>query len=225
AAAPIEPLHEHTLLSYEKEVLGFFLSGHPLAKLERQLKMASDCSIQDVLDGKAMGPVRIAGLIAKVQKRQSKKTKEPWAQFELEDLSASITVNSFPKSFSQNSHAITTDGIVVVTGKARAQSEEENPTIEVSAEEVTPLYQAIAKFGRNILISFSATGLEEDELKALKKLLDQHKGGVPVYLQLQLPGKEMVNVDTGKLVDLTQPLFEGLDRLVKNGSWTVESLR
>ena len=60
-STPAEPLHEHTLLSYEKEVLGFFLSGHPLAKLERQLKMASDCSIDDVLQGKAMGPVRRGG--------------------------------------------------------------------------------------------------------------------------------------------------------------------
>ena len=160
-----------------------------------------------------------------MQKRQSKKTKEPWAQFELEDLSASITVNAFPRSFASNGHAITTDGIVVVTGKARAQSDEENPTIEISADEVTPLYQAIAKFGRNILISFPPTALDENELKELKKLLDHHKGGVPVYMQLQLPGKEEVCVDTGKLVNLTQPLFEGLDRLLKNGSWAVESLR
>ncbi len=221
---PVDPLSEHDMLHAEKEVLGLYMSGHPLVKYEEQLKMVAPASLADILGGKVPGGnrLRIAGLIASVSKKTSKKTKEPWAQFVLEDLSASIPVNCFPKSFQKNARSITSNSIVVVSGRLNVDSDGESTRVEISADEVVELYEAIDRFGKFLFLKFPAT-LEEDKLKSLRTLLDSRKGHAGVYLKLHLPTNHSTIIQTGFRVELSRALLDDVEKILGPKSWLVET--
>jgi DNA polymerase-3 subunit alpha len=217
-----KPMSEHEMLAAEKEVLGFYISGHPLVRYKKQLKMAGPHTIEQIKENKNAGIVRVAGLIDKVSKKVSKKTKEPWANFELEDLTASISVNVFPKKFKELADHIAPNTIVVVTGKLNFNAEEENSEAEIFADDVIPLFTAMTRYGRNVVVNIPQTP-DEDMLKALQKLLVHHKGSTPVYLRVNSAKHKPVVVEAGALVSITQALLDDMEKLLGPNSWLVET--
>jgi DNA polymerase-3 subunit alpha len=217
------PLSEHELLHFEKEVLGFYLSGHPLVKFEKHLKMISSHSIKEVMDKKEAGRVRVAGLILSVKKRQSKK-REAWAQLDLEDLSETIKVNVFPQKYSKIASSILANTIVVVSGRLNLRSGMDSPVPEIIADEIVPLFEAINKWGKNLVLSFSASGMEEEKMKILNKLFEKNKGHIPVFLKLELPQKKSAVVETEARVKLTQEFLEQVEKCACAPSITCPSV-
>ncbi|MFA5161467.1 MAG: DNA polymerase III subunit alpha [Elusimicrobiales bacterium] len=227
AASPADapqskPLTEHDLLASEKEMLGFYVSGHPLVRYKNQLRMAGPLTVAQILEKKTPGPVRVAGLIDRLSKKQSKRTKEPWAQFELEDLTASIRVNVFPKKYQQLAGNIAANGIVVISGKVNIDAETENAQPEIFADDVVPLMTAMSRYGRNIMLDIPA-GIEEETLKALHKALLKHKGGTQVYMSVHSPSGARTLVEADALVDVTPLLLDDIEKLLGRNSWLVET--
>jgi DNA polymerase III subunit alpha len=217
-----DPLSEHELLSYEKEVLGFYFSGHPLVKYEQQLKAVSSMNIKQILDSKESVNVRVAGLINSVRKKQTKQ-KQAWVQFDFEDLTESIKVNVFPRQYAKIADRIKADTIVVISGKINLRSSVDFAIPEINVEEVVPLFEAINRWGKSLVLSFSPTTMEEEVLKELNKLFAKNKGRVPVYLQLNLPQKKMTLIETKEKVNLTKDFFEETEKILGDKSWLVES--
>ncbi|PIP16671.1 MAG: DNA polymerase III subunit alpha, partial [bacterium (Candidatus Ratteibacteria) CG23_combo_of_CG06-09_8_20_14_all_48_7] len=90
---------EGEILSGEKEVLGFYFSGHPLVRYEKVLKRFASQSVRDVPSFKAGTLVRLGGIMEKVQKLISKKTHKRMASFVFEDLSGKVETIAFPDAF------------------------------------------------------------------------------------------------------------------------------
>ena len=93
-------------LGFEREMLGLYVSGHPLAGVEHILSAQSDASIPDILDGtipdRAM--VTVGGILTNLQRRLTKKG-DPWASATLEDLAGGVEVAFFPKVYTECAHA------------------------------------------------------------------------------------------------------------------------
>jgi len=219
---PVKPLSEHVLLANEKEVLGFYMSGHPLVRYRAQLKMAGPLTIEQIKEGRQPGLVRVAGLIDKVQKKQSKKTKEPWAQFELEDLTDSISVNVFPKKFKELAGNIAPNTIVVVSGKLNIEDGDENSAPEIFADDIIPLFEAMTRYGRFLKLNIPH-GIEEEQLKALHKVLAHTRGGIPVYLYVNTHQKQPVLILSESMVMITEKLLEDIEKILGPHSWLVET--
>jgi DNA polymerase III alpha subunit len=110
-------------LGLEREMLGLYVSDHPLADLTEALAEWSDYSIADVKDGAGIGGnMRIAGLISSMQRKVTKKG-DPWALLEVEDLDASISVYCFPKTYRLVANSLANDAVVVVTGRAEERDD------------------------------------------------------------------------------------------------------
>ena len=93
----IKPLSEHDTLAYEREVLGFYFSGHPLLSVKAQLRATATHEVSQLTPA-ITTPVRLAGMISKMRKMVSKKTGEPWVIVTVEDLTGEITtVHKAPK--------------------------------------------------------------------------------------------------------------------------------
>ncbi|MFA6583385.1 MAG: DNA polymerase III subunit alpha, partial [Elusimicrobiaceae bacterium] len=230
-AGSIEPLSEHELLNNEKEVLGFYLSGHPLVRYEKQLHMIaadriselSETSSDDEENPEPQAKTAcIAGIIAGIQKKQSRAKKEPWAQLVVEDLTGRITVNVFPKNYPASANAIKADNIVAIRGRISIRPESDPPEVEIVADEVIPLSQAISRYGRCIKIKISAAA-PELKMKELGKLLTAHRGDTPAYIVAELPKGKKALIQTELCVALGDPLFEDLDKTVGSRGWLVES--
>ncbi|OQA89598.1 MAG: DNA polymerase III subunit alpha [Elusimicrobia bacterium ADurb.Bin231] len=208
-----EQWHEHQLLAFEKEVLGFYLSGHPLARYASELKIYAKTGISEIKKNSFSVNVRIAGIIANLRKMISKK-KEQYARFKLEDMEDEIDVLVFPQTFAGLAkETLKMDQMVVVTGRLNIESEPP----EVIAEEIVPFNEARAKLVKKVVITINAVGLEKELLQKLKNLLKTYKGG-SARVDIEFNGhSKKVNIATDIFVDPTDVLISGVEKLCGKG--------
>ncbi len=112
-------------LKLEREMLGLYVSDHPLGEYAEAISLLSSISIADLRDAEypPSDTVRLAGLISAVERKTTKKAGEPWALVTIEDLDSSINVFVFPKTYSQFSDLLVRDSILLFTGKAEKRDD------------------------------------------------------------------------------------------------------
>lgn len=111
------------LLAYERDMLGLYVSDHPLSDLTEAITSWADVSIADLKDGARVGTsVKIAGLVSSLERKVTKKG-DPWALVTLEDLDANIPVYVFPKTYNQAAGFLARDAIVIITGRSEARDD------------------------------------------------------------------------------------------------------
>ncbi len=112
------------LLAFEREMLGLYVSDHPLLGVEHVLAGAADMSIASLMsEGASDGQtVTLAGILSSVSRRITK-AGAPWAQAILEDLEGSVEVLFFPATYQQVGINIAEDAIVVVRGRTDARDD------------------------------------------------------------------------------------------------------
>ena len=123
-AVPLSEWDKRALLAAEREMLGLYVSDHPLNGLEHVLRAASDASLATILESERTGQVMVAGLVTSVQRKVTKDKGEPWAIVSLEDLDASIEVMVFPRTYGPISARLVEDAVVVVKGRLDRRDDE-----------------------------------------------------------------------------------------------------
>ncbi|MFA6092479.1 MAG: DNA polymerase III subunit alpha [Elusimicrobiota bacterium] len=225
ASQAAEPWHEHDLLKNEKEVLGFFLSGHPLMRYKGVLSCVATHRISE-LSPSTPQPVRLAGYISSVRKLTTKKN-ELMARVQLEDLTGEIPLIVFPKTYAQISQRIKTDSIVVVSGElqynANLKDEDQEARPELRVRDILPIDEAVSHYARRLTLRFSTTGLEETFVEELRRILRKYPGSIPVRLKLETPAHGEHWVETEDTVALDMRLFPDLERLLGDKAWKIES--
>ncbi len=218
---PISEWPEHLLLNYEKEMLGFYFSGHPLARWSKELKLYSTCSLAQLKNEAELFEntnVRCAGIIVNVKRLISKEKKEQYARFKLEDLDDEIDVLVFPKAYANGLvKYLVPNTMVVVTGRVNPREEK----IELIAENILSFIEAREKYVRHLWIKLSVAGLEDDFLEKLKKILEKHPGKCKVGLHLinpavsqHLPQEKEITVESGLTVSPKEELVTEIEKLL-----------
>ncbi|MHB1348975.1 MAG: DNA polymerase III subunit alpha [Desulfobulbus sp.] len=177
-------------LAFEKEAIGFFLTGHPLEGVNNDLKRVTDIEIDKLatlVDGQ---PVRVGGLIQTFREHKSKKG-DRMAFATLEDMTGSVELVVFPNAFAECGHLLGREEPVVVLG--RVQLEERGPKITV--ESIEPLHAALIKYTQDVIIRIRAQQTSRQHLEQLKEMLYQHHGTCPVRLTLHFDGRGEVDVE------------------------------
>lgn len=185
---------ESQLLSFEKQMLGFYVTGHPLAKYEKSLKAFSTLDTSRLKEGVEGQSVSIGGIITKLKNTVTKKSNEKMAIAMLEDLDGTVEVLVFPNAYQNYGKYVIKDAIVFVKG--RLSLREERP--KIIADEVTPLEQAQQKYTTALVIKLFTTGLEEESLLSLKGLLAKHRGEIPVFIDFTLPEGRKTLMELGR---------------------------
>ncbi|MFC1624104.1 DNA polymerase III subunit alpha [Candidatus Omnitrophota bacterium] len=203
---------ESQLLTFEKEMLGFYITGHPLAKYEKILKeysTASSKALKDLEDGVK---IRFGGIINKVKNTVTKRTGERMAIMMVEDLEGKVEVLVFPAAYKNVSKFIRVNFAVFVNG--RLNLKEERPKIIV--EEIVPIEEARTRFTHAIAIDIFSLGMENEILERLKKTLEKYKGNTPVYLNVSTKknGSYRILVDKHLFVSPTNEVVIELEELV-----------
>ena len=206
---------EPQLLAFEKELLGFYISSHPLARYEKSLKLyttSTTKTLNQVNDG---NEVSLGGIITKVRYTFTKKTGEKMAILRLEDLSGTIDVLVFPRSFKTAEKNIAEDAMVFVKGRANLRED----TPKIIAEEILPLEDARNKYTQALSVELITTGLEMNILAKLSEILKKHKGGTPVYINFMTPEKKKVQMAAGKNLSVspTDELIAEIESLIGEG--------
>ncbi|MGQ0717046.1 MAG: DNA polymerase III subunit alpha [Pseudonocardiales bacterium] len=178
------------LLAHEREMLGLYVSAHPLDGTERILRKHAPKPIAAVLDeAPKEGEVVMSGMITTVDRRVNKQG-EPWAIVTLEDLDASIEVLFFAKSYSVLHEALVADTAVAVKGRVNWREDK----MSVFGSEVIPLDISDAEHNPNIPPAFvlraEVSKLDHDVATELRGTLLAHKGNTPVHIVLRNEGRE-----------------------------------
>ncbi|TSC54243.1 MAG: DNA polymerase III subunit alpha, partial [Microgenomates group bacterium LiPW_16] len=131
----IEELSRTELLSFERELLGFYLTEHPLRPVLASLSDKVTCQIGQLAELAPGSRVSIGGVITQIKKILTRQGNSEMAFVKLEDLTGSVEVIVFPKIYAQNKDILIPNKVVIITG--RVDFKEERPT--VIAEKITPV--------------------------------------------------------------------------------------
>lgn len=112
-------------LTLEREMLGLYVSDHPLGEYADAISMLSTLSIADLRDAEhpPTDTIKIAGLVVSIDRKTTKKSGEPWALVTIEDLDSSISVFVFPKTYAEYQDLLKRDAVLVFTGKAEKRDD------------------------------------------------------------------------------------------------------
>ncbi|MEK6698682.1 MAG: DNA polymerase III subunit alpha [Nitrospirota bacterium] len=184
---------EAQLLAYEKESIGFYLSGHPLAAFQADIARYSTVTtetLETIPDGKE---VTICGIIAGMKQKMTKKG-DKMAIVNLEDLSGTVEVIVFPDLYKTANHILLTDTPLIVAG----QLDKSEQGYKIKALRLHLLADVKKKGTTRVDIKLSATGLTQDDLLKVKDILLRYKGDIPVYLRLQNPTRKESLISVGR---------------------------
>lgn len=183
-------------LKFEKEMLGLYVSDHPLMGIEGALRRRVDCSISEAVEREDGAYFVIGGLINGLNRKYTRKGDQ-MATFMLEDLQGSLEVTVFPKMLEKHGHQLADDLIVSVRGRLDRR---DDSRIGFMATDITVLEGL--KVGQEVLhLSLMARSLTEAIIEQLKAILNEHPGDAPVLLHLagdkvvQLGPEFTVNID------------------------------
>ena len=179
-------------LGFEKELLGFYVTGHPLDEYRGELESGKYVSINALGEADDRGTVQVGGALIGVEKRFTKKESKPFAIVTLEDLTGSVEVMVWNETFSKNGRLLELGKAVAIT--ARVDKREEG--VRLTAAEVRELPMsggsvALAKpLGRvalpglaPVLLRFQRPRTTEGQLMELREALARYPGPRPVHLE------------------------------------------
>ncbi|QXM06467.1 DNA polymerase III subunit alpha [Crassaminicella indica] len=220
----IKEFPQKDLLIMEKEVLGLYISGHPLSEYEREIKEISTMNTGDLLELsenqqednrlKDGSYIRIGGLIGH-RKNKITKNNNMMAFITLEDLFGSVEVLVFPKIFDKYINLLYEDSVVIIEGKISMREDEEPKII---AEKILPLMKKkdgedFKKENQKLYLKISKGKDVNAVFKKIKPILTSYKGNVPVYLYLE-EGNKKLRADKHLWVSLNDGLIKELNILL-----------
>jgi DNA polymerase-3 subunit alpha len=170
-------------LAFEREMLGLYVSDHPLAGLEVQLAKHASTTIMDLLGGEVAGDgehVTIAGLITSVQHRVARNSGNQYGLITVEDFAGEITVMFLGKTYQEFSPALTNDSIVVVRGRVSVRDDGMN--LHASSMFAPDVGQSLGS--GPLVISMPEVRATTDVVTALNDVLIRHTGDTEVRLKL-----------------------------------------
>jgi DNA polymerase-3 subunit alpha len=184
-------------LAFEKEMLGLYVSDHPLLGAEGVLRRRTDGSLADLTECED-GSIKIFGGIVTALQRKWTKRGELMAVFTLEDLQSSCEVMVFPKSMTEHGHKLADD--IVVCVKARVDKREEAPKLIAMEIEV---FEGISDGAPPLHVSVALNRVNAGLIDDLKGLFREHPGESQVFLHLgerqvlRLPDEFCVDLSGG----------------------------
>ena len=205
-------------LAFEREMLGLYVSDHPLSGLEHVLAQSADVSIA-TLNADEQRPdgstVVVAGLITSLQRKMSKQGNA-WAAVTIEDMEGSVEVMFFGETYVAYSTVLAEDAVVVIKGRVRRRDE----TMQLQAMEVT-LPDIDVAADAPVVVTLPVARCTQPVVERLKEVLTTHPGVTEVHLRLTQPGRATVmRLDDGLRVTRNPSLFGDLKALLGPGCLT-----
>jgi DNA polymerase-3 subunit alpha len=215
AIPDIDEWDKMTLLGHERDMLGLYVSDHPLLGLEHVLSAGTDCTIGQLMldeDRPDGANVTVCGLITAVQRKITKRG-DAWAMITLEDLDGAIDVLLFPSAYQLASPYLTEDAIVTVRG--RLSRSKDQP--ELHGQEVTVPDLSEGPSGP-VVISLPSTRCTAPVIEQLREVLSTHPGLTEVRLRLLARnGTTVMRLDDRLRVAPSPELYADLKQLLGPG--------
>jgi DNA polymerase-3 subunit alpha len=164
-------------LTAEKEMLGLFISDHPLLGLEGTIRRRADATVSAIVDSDDGALLKVGGVITNLQRKWTRKG-ELMAVFELEDLEGMVEVMVFPRTMHEHGPKLVDDAIVILT--ARVERGDDLPKLFAHDIEVIERIDG----ARPVRVRLAPDNQRQQRIADLKSILAAHPGDSPVELHL-----------------------------------------
>ncbi len=180
----VEEWDEKILLSYEKEALGFYVSGHPLARYSDSIKRFATCEAAGLPERTDKEQVRVCGIISGIKELITKKG-DRMAFVTLEDLSGSVEVIVFPEIYTAAMEYLKGEDPLLVSGELDVGEE----ACKILATEISLLRDVKETMAKRVHIRLTTPGLDELQMRQLKGIVQRYRGNCDVQLHIVIPNR------------------------------------
>jgi DNA polymerase-3 subunit alpha len=210
---------EDQRLRYEKELIGFYITSHPLARYAealRRLSTATTDTLSEVSDAKE---VKLCGIVGTVKQTMTKKG-DRMAYLTLEDLSGMVEVIVFPDLYKTAAALITPEAAVQVTGTL----DRGEKATRIKATKLDGLADLVTTSFSRVTIQVSTSQATPQGLSGLRDVLHRHPGPCPVFLTLTIPdhSESVMAVGPDLRVLPNNRLVEDVEALIGKGVVTLQ---
>jgi len=196
------------LLSYEKEVLGIYLTGHPIEKYLPLIKLYS-MPLSKIEKIKNNEIVVWGGILVDIKRTTTRKEGDKMAIAEIENIEGKIKVLFYPKVFNEFSSLIRLNNLIFVKGKLKREDE-----TKIIAEDVANINNVKEKFLKNIEIDLKIP-MGEEKLEKIKELFLKYKGDYPIFINIILDENKRVKIrPRGFGINLDEGFIEEIRKIV-----------
>lgn len=212
---PVADWSEAEVLANEKEVLGLYLSGHPLSRFANEMATYTTSTLGRLPE---TGIVRVAGHILSIR-RMTTKNGNLMARFTLEDLEGEADIVIFPKLLTPDVNALLTPGAVVVV-KGKLEGESIGGSRNFIAEEVLSFAAARERFVRSLTLSVKPSLMDDGIMNQLKAVFGQFPGNCRISLVLPSVNNGPVVLETRTGVKPTEAMIKEVEKILGPDSWS-----
>ncbi len=177
-AVPAVEFDKAPRLRFEKEMLGLYVSDHPLMGVEGSLRRRTDGTIADLEERPDGDVLTVGGVVTGLQRKFTKKG-DAMGVFVLEDLQDAVEVTLFPRVMQEQGYKLADDAIVIV--RARVDRRDDAP--KLIGMDITP-FEGFGDAAPPLRVHLPASALSDERIGRLKTVLAEHPGESPVFLHL-----------------------------------------
>jgi len=179
--APAWPRRER--LAYEREALGFYITGHPLDEFAAEMSLYANVSTSRIGSLKAGAEVKVGGIVSALKEKTTKRG-EKMAIVTLEDLEGIVEVVVFPEAYRENREALAAEGPIFLVGRVDA----DETSSKVIAEEIFRMDQIRERLARSVHFTVRSERMTAADVRELRKTIDRHRGDKKAFLHLVREG-------------------------------------
>ncbi|MEA3334029.1 MAG: DNA polymerase III subunit alpha, partial [Pseudomonadota bacterium] len=176
-------------LTYERDMLGFYLSSHPLESYVDELKRCTTSKAADLVNCGNSAQMRIGGLLTSVRSKRTKNGKI-MAFAVLEDLSGSVEVTLFEETFTKSKDFIENDDPLILEGRVEINDDHTKAKMVVS--EIFGLDEALSTVIEKVVMTLSHEQAIPARLAMLQDVMQRHQGNCPAFINIVMPDCEVV---------------------------------
>ncbi|MDA7951480.1 MAG: DNA polymerase III subunit alpha [Pirellulaceae bacterium] len=220
----LEEIPHREKLLMEKEVLGFYINGHPLAEFSDSFRTYCSHSTAAIVDVETKREVILGGMIssiktAHVRKVRKGSTHTKFANFDLEDAQGSIRCIMWPEDFAKLGHLVEPDAVVVIRGTIDRRGGDEANLI---CNEVIPVSQLEQHYTSGIRIHLAEARTTPETIVQLKRILQSFAGDRKVEFTLTLKSGDRVHLASEEIrAEVTPELKDRISSLLGEGNYQV----
>jgi DNA polymerase-3 subunit alpha len=197
-------------LGFEKEALGFYITGHPLGRYQEVIRRFANCSTADISERADKEEVRLCGIVSGIRDLMTKKG-ERMAFVTLEDLNGFVEMVVFPDIYRDAAEWLHSEQPLLVTGTVEVSED----TRKLMPKEILPLQEVSRKETKRVHFRFQVPGLVDDQLHRLKEIILRHRGGCQVFMHLVIPNcsETIMRLPENLKIAPTDEMMEDTERL------------
>ena len=190
----LEEWPQNELLAAEKELLGFYVTGHPLTPHASILEKYATHTAESLAGTPNRAMARVGGLVTAVQQGISKKGGKPYALVTLEDLTGSVQLLCFNENYDKYRELLTVNRALLAVGEV--SNGEDKP--KLFPELILPLEEAAARFTKEVHLRLPLAHLNSERLAAVRNVVERFPGACPLFLCFLRGAGELIFVEAGR---------------------------